>query len=128
MSKILVIADHDGIALNAATAKAVACAACIDGAEIEVAVFAESAAGIAAEAAALDSVTRVISIENAANKNLIAAVLAPQLVAIADGYSHIFGLSSTFGKDLSSACHQRSAKTSCHESLHCWVSTRSATS
>ena len=100
MSKILVIADHDGIALNAATAKAVACAACIDGAEIDVAVFAESAAGIAAEAAALDSVTRVISIENEANKNLIAAVLAPQLVAIADGYSHIFGLSSTFGKDL----------------------------
>ena len=100
MSKILVIADHDGIGLNAATAKAVACAACIDGAEIDVAVFAESAAGIAAEAASLDSVTRVLSIENEANKNLIAAVLAPQLVAIADGYSHIFGLSSTFGKDL----------------------------
>ena len=73
MSKILVIADHDGIALNAATAKAIACAACIDGAEIDVAVFAESAAGIAAEAATLDSVTRVISIENEANKNLIAA-------------------------------------------------------
>jgi len=100
MSKILVIADHDGIKLNAATAKAVACAACIDGAEIDVAVFAESAAGIAAEAAALDSVARVVSVENEANKNLIAAVLAPQLVAIADGYSHIFGVSSTFGKDL----------------------------
>ena len=100
MSRILVIADHDRNALNAATAKAVACAACIDGAEIDVAVFAESAAGIAAEAASLDSVTRVLSIENEANKNLIAAVLAPQLVAIADGYSHIFGLSSTFGKDL----------------------------
>ena len=74
MSKILIIADHDGVALNGATAKAVACAANIDGAEIDIAVFAESAAGIAAEAAALDSVTRVKSVENAANKNLIAAV------------------------------------------------------
>lgn len=100
MSKILVIADHDGIALNAATAKTVACAGCIEGAQIDVAVFAESTAGIAAEAAALDSVNRVISIENEANKNLIAAVLAPQLVAITDGYSHVFGSSSTFGKDL----------------------------
>ncbi|MDH3274160.1 MAG: FAD-binding protein [Gammaproteobacteria bacterium] len=100
MSKILIIADHDGVALNSATAKAVACAASIDGAQIDIAVFAESAAGIAAEAAALDSVTRVISVENVANKNLIAAVLAPQVVAISDGYSHVFGLSSTFGKDL----------------------------
>ena len=100
MSKILIIADHDGVALNGATAKAVACAASIDGAQIDIAVLAESAAGIAAEAAALDSVSRVISVENAANKNLIAAVLAPQVVAIADGYSHIFGLSSTLGKDL----------------------------
>ncbi|MDH3415047.1 MAG: FAD-binding protein [Gammaproteobacteria bacterium] len=100
MSKILIIADHDGVALNGATAKAVACAASIDGAQIDIAVFAESAAGIAAEAAALDSVTRVISVENVANKNLIAAVLAPQVVAISDGYSHVFGLSSTFGKDL----------------------------
>ena len=33
MSKILIIADHDGVALNGATAKAVACAACIDGAQ-----------------------------------------------------------------------------------------------
>ena len=100
MSKILIIAEHDGVALNGATAKAVACAAGIDGAQIDIAVFAESAAGIAAEAAALDSVTRVISVENVANKNLIAAVLAPQVVAISDGYSHVFGLSSTFGKDL----------------------------
>ena len=68
--------------------------------KINIAVFAESATGIAAEAAALDSVTRVISVENVVNKNLIAAVLAPQVVAISDGYSHVFGLSSTFGKDL----------------------------
>lgn len=100
MSRILVIADHDGLVLNASTAKAVACAASIEGAQIDVVVFSDSAAKIAAEAAALDSVTRVITVENEANKHLIAAVLAPQLAAITDGYSHVFGSSSTFGKDL----------------------------
>ena len=40
MSKILVIAEHDGQTLNPSTAKTVACAADIDGAEIDVVVFA----------------------------------------------------------------------------------------
>ena len=30
----------------------------------------------------------------------LAAMIAPQMVAIADGYSHLFGPSTTFGKDL----------------------------
>jgi len=100
MSKILVIAEHDGTALNPSTAKTVACAAGIDGAEIDIAVLAESASQVAAEAAALDSVARVRTVENAANKHPLAAILAPQIVELADGYSHIFGPSTTFGKDL----------------------------
>ena len=52
MAKVLIIADHDGTALNPATAKAIACAAEIDGAEIDVAVFADSASGARAESAA----------------------------------------------------------------------------
>ncbi|MDH3337075.1 MAG: electron transfer flavoprotein subunit alpha/FixB family protein [Gammaproteobacteria bacterium] len=100
MSKVLLIAEHDGSTLNASTAKVVACARQIDGAEIDVVVLAESAASVAAEAAALESVKRVLTVENAANKTAIAAVLAPQIVALADGYSHIFGPSTTFGKDL----------------------------
>jgi len=100
MAKILIIAEHDGQTLNAGTAKTVACAATIEGAEIDVAVFAENSAQVAAEAATLESVSRVIAIDNEANKNPQAATLAPQVVALADGYSHIFGPSSTFGKDL----------------------------
>ena len=100
MSKVLLIAEHDGAILNPSTSKTVACAAEIDGAEIDVVVLAESAAQIAAEAAALDSVARVLTVENEANKHALAAVLAPQIVALADGYSHIFGPSTTFGKDL----------------------------
>jgi electron transfer flavoprotein alpha subunit len=63
-------------------------------------VFAESASAIAAEAAGLESVSRVLSSESAANRGTLAAALAPQIVAMADGYDYIFGPSTTFGKDL----------------------------
>lgn len=100
MTKILLIAEHDGAVLNPSTAKMVACASQIDAAEIDVLVLAKSAAKVAAEAATLASVGRVITIENDANENALAAILAPQIVALADGYSHIFGPSTTFGKDI----------------------------
>jgi electron transfer flavoprotein alpha subunit len=100
MSKILVIAEHDGTSLNPSTAKCVACAAAIDGAEIDVAVLAANAAEIAAEAATIASVSRVLTIERAENEQALAAVLGPQVAALAAGYSHVFGPSTTFGKDL----------------------------
>jgi len=100
MARILVIAEHDGVVLNPSTAKTVACAAEIDGAEIDIAVLAESSSQVATEAAALASVTRVRTVDNEANKHPLAAVLAPQIVALAEGYSHVFGPSTTFGKDL----------------------------
>jgi electron transfer flavoprotein alpha subunit len=100
MSKILIIAEHDGQSLNPSTAKTVACAAEIDGAIIDVVVLAESPADIAAQAARLDSVARVLTVENVANKNALAALIAPQVVALAGEYTHVFGPSTTFGKDL----------------------------
>jgi electron transfer flavoprotein alpha subunit len=100
MAKILIIAEHDGAVLNPSTAKTVACAAEIEGAQIDIAVFAASASNIAAEAATLDSVARVIVVENDANQHPLAAILAPQIVALVDGYTHVLGPSTTFGKDL----------------------------
>jgi electron transfer flavoprotein alpha subunit len=100
MSKILLIAEHDGATLNTGTAKTVACAASIPDAEIDIAVFAADGAAVAAQAARLDSVKKVLQIDHASNRDALAAVIAPQAVALADGYSHIFGPSSTFGKDL----------------------------
>lgn len=100
MSKLLLIAEHDGTTLNPATAKSVACAAAIEGAEIDIAVFAKSAGDVAAQAAKLDGVVRVLTIEDDANEHALAAVLAPQIVALADGYDYVFGPSTTFGKDL----------------------------
>jgi len=100
MSKILVIAEHDGQTLNPSTAKTVACAAEIDGAEIDVLVLGSSVGEPASEAAQLAGVSRVCTIENASNEHALAAVYAPQVVAAAEGYSHVFGPSTTYGRDL----------------------------
>lgn len=100
MSKILIIAEHDGAALNPSTAKCVACAAQIDGATIEVAVLGSSVAGVAAEAARIDGVNRVVTVERDENEAAIAAIQAPQIAAMAADYSHVFGPSTSFGKDL----------------------------
>lgn len=100
MSKVLIIAEHNGSALNPSIAKCIACASEIPDAEIDVAVFVDNGEGIAAEAAALAGINKVIRVDHAANANLLAAVIAPQIVALSDGYSHVFGPSTTFGKDL----------------------------
>ncbi len=100
MSKILIVAEHDGTRLNPATAKCVTCAKAIAGAEIVVAVFAADGAAVSAQAAQIDGVTRVLRVDHAANQHAVAATLAPQVVEVADGFSHVFGPSTTFGKDL----------------------------
>jgi electron transfer flavoprotein alpha subunit len=102
MTKILLIAEHDGATVNPATAKCVSCASEIPDAEIHIAVFAENGAGLAGEAAAISSVDKVMHVDNPANSYPVAAILAPQVVALAQAgnYSHVFGPSTTFGKDL----------------------------
>ena len=100
MSKVLIIAEHDGTSVNPSTAKCVACASELPDAEIHIGVFAENGDALAEEAATLAGVSKVVRIDHTANANLLAATLAPQIVALADAYSHIFGPSTTFGKDL----------------------------
>jgi electron transfer flavoprotein alpha subunit len=99
-AKILIVAEHDGSKLNPSTAKSVTCASGIAGAEIVVAVFAAKPDAVAAQAAQLTGVTRILTVENAANEHALAAVLAPQVVALAKDYTHVFAASTTFGKDL----------------------------
>lgn len=100
MSKVLLVAEHDGAAINASTAKSVACAAELPEAEVHVAVFADDGSSLAAEAARIAGVTKVLQVDHPANAQPLAAVIAPQVVALANGYSHVFGPSTTFGKDL----------------------------
>ena len=100
MSRILIVAEHDGARLNPSTSKCVSCASRIPGASIDVLVLAVDGAAVAAQAAAIAGVGKVLVGDNAANGEPIAAVLAPQVAKLAAGYSHVFGPSTTFGKDL----------------------------
>jgi electron transfer flavoprotein alpha subunit len=100
MTTILIVAEHAAGKLNPATAKCVSCAAAIAGAQIDVAVFATDGAELAAQAARIKGVSRVLKVDNAANAEPLAAVLAPQVAAVAANYTHVFGPSTTFGKDL----------------------------
>jgi len=99
-ASILIVAEHDGARLNPATAKCVSCARTLAGAEITVVVCAVDAAAVAAQAAQLAGVSRVLTVENPANAHALAAVLAPQVVALAAPFTHLLGPSTTFGKDL----------------------------
>ena len=80
MSKTLVIAQHADGKLNAGVAKAVACAQKVGG-EIEVLVLAKDGSAVAAEAAKLAGVTKVLQLDNAANDHNLAAVVAPRDLA-----------------------------------------------
>ena len=96
-SRVLVVAEHDGRTLNPSTAKCVTCAQAVPQAEISVVVLAADAAAIAPQAARLRHVHRVLTVESAVNAHPLAAVLAPQIAAVAAGYTHVLGPSTTFG-------------------------------
>ena len=100
MNKVLIIAEHDGNELNSSTLKCVSCAKDIESASIDVVICAKDATNIAETASKIDHINSVILIDNEVNDYMIAAVIAPQIVSISDDYTHIFGPSTTFGKDL----------------------------
>jgi electron transfer flavoprotein alpha subunit len=100
MNRVLVVAEHRDGKLNPAVAKCVSCAAAIPEADISVAVLAADGAAVAAAASAIQGVARVLLVKNPANEPALAAVLAPQVAALAAGHSHVLGPSTTFGKDL----------------------------
>jgi electron transfer flavoprotein alpha subunit len=98
-NRILIIAEHDGRQLSAATAKCVTAAQAIGG-ETVVAVLGSGISAVAQAAAALAGVQRVLTFDHAANAHPLAASYAPQLAAAAREASHVLAPSTTFGKDL----------------------------
>jgi electron transfer flavoprotein alpha subunit len=100
MSKILIIGEHDAGKLNPAVAKCVTCASGIPGHEITIALLGADTAAAASQAAAINGVKHVVRVDRPENANALAAVYAPQIAALAADYTHVFGPSTTFGKDL----------------------------
>ncbi|MDN5862563.1 MAG: electron transfer flavoprotein subunit alpha/FixB family protein, partial [Salinisphaera sp.] len=101
-SKVLIVADVLAGQLQGSTARAVACAADLAPDSTEVLVLGADCAAAAGQAAKLDGVTRVLTVERSENGDVLAAVFTPQIVAAVKqgGYSHVLVPNSTFGKDL----------------------------
>ncbi len=95
---ILVIAEHDNAALNAATLNVVAAAKQIGG-DIEVLVAGEACGAVADAAAKIEGVSKVVVADNAAYKYQIAESMGDLVAELGAGYSHILAAASTTGKD-----------------------------
>jgi len=100
MTAVLVIAEHAGGKLNVSTAKCVKAASALAGAEVTVAVFSTGGSPVAAQAAKLAGVTRVLEVTHAANEHQLAATLAPQVAEVGKAFTHVFAPSTTYGKDI----------------------------
>jgi electron transfer flavoprotein alpha subunit len=101
MSKVLIVAEHLNGQLNASTARCVTCARELKPDAIDVLVLSDAPDPVAAEAARLDGISKVLTVARAENQHALAAVLAPQVAAVAkQGYSHLLFPSTTFGKDV----------------------------
>ena len=96
---ILVIAEHDNKALNAATLNVVAAAQKIGG-DITVLVAGSGAQAVADQAAQVAGVSKVLLADNAAYANQLAENVAKLVAELGKGYSHILAASTTTGKNV----------------------------
>jgi electron transfer flavoprotein alpha subunit len=98
MSKVLLIADHDGENLSAATARAISFASQLG--DVDIAVFGSGAAAVCDQAATLDGANKILNVDRADNNHPLAAVIAPQIAKLAGDYDCVLAASTTFGKDV----------------------------
>ncbi|WP_428674926.1 electron transfer flavoprotein subunit alpha/FixB family protein [Reyranella sp.] len=96
---VLVVAAHDGKTVRANVANAVAAATQIDP-DVHVLVAGQNAGDAAKSAAALQGVTKVLQAEDAAYANWLAEDVAPLVVKLAPGYSHIVMAADSVGKNI----------------------------
>ena len=101
MAKVLIVAEHLDGNLNSSTARCVTCAKDLKAASVDVLVLAADPVGVAAQAASVDGVSKVLTMARSENAHALAATLAPQIAAVAkNGYTHVLAPSTTFGKDV----------------------------
>ncbi len=95
----LVIAEHDNASLKGSTLNTIA-AALQCGAEVHVLVAGSGCAAVAAAAAQVSGVAKVLLADATAFKDGLAENVAAQVVAIASGYSHILAPATAYGKNI----------------------------
>jgi electron transfer flavoprotein alpha subunit len=95
---ILVVADHDNEALNAATRVTVAAAGKVGG-DIDVLVAGEGCKSVAEAAAQVPGVNKVLLADNAAYGHSLAENLALLVAELGAGYDHIMTAHTTVGRN-----------------------------
>jgi electron transfer flavoprotein alpha subunit len=96
----LVVAEHDNRTLKPATLNAVAAAQEIAGAEVDILVAGRDCRAVAEAASAVPGARKVLLAEDAAYDHGLAENLAPLLVKLAPGYTHLLAPATTSGKNL----------------------------
>ena len=96
---ILVIAQHDNATLHASTLNTVSAASQIGG-DVHVLVAGSGAADVAAEAAKVAGVSKVLHADAEQYKEGISVEVANLVVSLAGDYSHILAGATTSGKDM----------------------------
>ncbi|HVB18171.1 MAG TPA: FAD-binding protein [Stellaceae bacterium] len=100
---VLVVAEHDGKAVKAATLHAVTAAgeiAKVAGSDVHILVAGTDCHAAAEAAAQIAGVAKVLLADDAAYDHGLAENWAPLLVKLAGGYSHVLATATTFGKNL----------------------------
>lgn len=100
MSKVLILAQHDGTAINQGTAKAITAAMQMPEYSIDLVVFSDDVNAIASEAAKLANVDTVHAVTTSNENWKLATGIAAKIAELAANYTHVFGPSTTFGKDV----------------------------
>ncbi|MDF0732761.1 electron transfer flavoprotein subunit alpha/FixB family protein, partial [Pseudomonas entomophila] len=85
---ILVVAEHENGAVAPATLNTVAAAAKIGG-DVHVLVAGQNVGGVAESAAKIAGVAKVLVADNAAYAHALPENVAPLIVELASGYSHV---------------------------------------
>jgi electron transfer flavoprotein alpha subunit len=96
----LVVAEHDNATLKPATLNALGAAKEIAGADVDILVAGQDCRGVAEAAAHIPDVRRVLLAEDEAYAHGLAENMAPLVVGLAAGYSHLLATATTAGKNL----------------------------
>ena len=96
---VLVVAAHDGKTVRSNVANAVTAASEM-GPEVHVLVAGSNAGDAAKSAAALQGVAKVLQAEDTVYANWVAEDVAPLVVKLAPGYSHVVMAADSVGKNL----------------------------
>ena len=95
---VLIYADHDNQNLKSANYNTITAASLLG--NVEILVAGENCKQVADQAASIDGITKVMTIDSPQYANPLAEVVIPLIMSISSNYSHILAPATTVGKNL----------------------------